>query len=143
MKNSLKEISNKIEEFCKLTGLQYRMDDYSNFISSNNKYPIIWATPTRFRVQAGQVQMIINVAVMNILYDKNDMVKMLSDLLDIVTQLFTYFDDNSQNDTYFVQQIQASEATPFFVGVDNVCGIQADFVFNVMFDSEQGRIQTL
>src|ERR1035437_2435193 len=99
MKNTLFEISNKMQEFADANGgiSEYVMDDYTNFISSNHKYPLLWATPTRMRVQAGQVQFIVNVAIMNILYDKNNMVKMLSDLADSCLQLFTFFDDNSQN----------------------------------------------
>src|ERR1035437_3417804 len=121
MKNTLKEISDNMQEFVTANGgiSQYVMDDYSNFVSSNYKYPLLWATPTRMRVQAGQVQFVINVAVMNILYDKNDMVKMLSDLADTVTQLFTFFDDNSQNDTYYVTQQNPAEGTPFFINIDN------------------------
>jgi hypothetical protein len=143
MKNSLKEISNKIEQFCNENAnvSQYVCDDFSNFISSNFRYPLMFCTPSRFRVQAGQVQIVISVGVFNLVYDKNDLIKLISDILDTITQLYTYLDDNSQNDTYYVTQQNPAEGTPFLIGgTDNVCGIQMDFVFNVQFSSDQGMI---
>lgn len=140
--NTLQEIDNKIKDFCENRSAvvnEYSSGDFTTFTSSDHRYPLVWATPTRMRLSAGQISFVLNLVVMDIAYDKNDMVKTLSDLSIIVSEILSWLDDDSDNHYYFAEI--ASEFQPFYRGVDNACGWQGDVVFNLSFDSETTKIR--
>jgi len=145
--NSLKSLDDKIKYFCYSASTivkKYISDEASTFVSNNNEYPLIFATPTKMRIQKGQVEYIINLSVLDIVYSNSDKIKILSDLAILVTELITYLDDD-QNSTdnrhYFVSLNEVTEPMAIFSAVDNVCGWQFDLVFKVAFSAIKAAIR--
>jgi hypothetical protein len=133
MINTIKEINDKLQAFVNLSAIvnEYQSGDFSTFNSADHKYPLIYMTPLKFRIQSGMVQFVVNIAVMDLIYDKNDLIKVLSDLGIILTELFIYLTDDAENQQYFITLASVSEFQPWFRGIDNTCGFQGDVTFNL------------
>lgn len=142
MQNSLKEISNKLQYFANNHSNinEYNCDDYTKFSSKDHLYPLLWATPTNLTIQNGIVQYTLNIALMNLVYEHADMIKVLSDLGDIFTQLITYIDEDSENNFYFISLDTPINGLPFFRQIDGVAGFQADVVFTLRFGANTNEI---
>lgn len=140
MVNSLKEIINKIEQFCTVTGIpEFQADDFSKFTSSDHRYPLIWVTPINFVLVNGQATYGLDIAVMDVVYDTNDLMQVLSDLTIILAELQTYIDDDSENCNYFASINSSFE--PFYRGIDNVCGWKGRIDFKTSFQARVSDIR--
>ena len=104
MINTISEITKKIHEFCDKSAIvnQYLEGDFSTFNSQDWHYPLIFVTPIKTRIKDGLVQFVCNIAFMNTIYEKNDLIKILSDLNILITELYIYLSDDSQHDMYFI-----------------------------------------
>jgi hypothetical protein len=141
--NTLKEIQNKLQDFCDNHSQinQFEMDDFTKFASNDIKYPCMWVTPTSMRMQEGKLVFVVNVAMMDIVYDDQDLIKSLSDLAITLTELYAWLTDDADNERYFISLIDISDAQPFFRGVDSVCGWQIDVAFTIGHSYAAGAIR--
>jgi len=143
MINTIKEIDNKLQTFCNLSAIvnEYQSGDFSTFNSADHQYPLIFMTPLKFRIQNGVVQFVSNISFIDLCYEKSDLMKVLSDLAILITELFIYLTDDSDNDMYFITLAQVSEFQPFYRQIDNTCGWQGDVQFNLAINTDSTNIR--
>ena len=133
MINTVNEITKKIKEFCDKSAIvnQYLEGDFSTFNSSDNSYPLIFVTPIKNRITNTLIQFVFNISFIDNCYEKSTLMKILSDLFIIVTELYIYLSDDAENQQYFITLAQPSEFQPFYRGIDNTAGWQMDITFNL------------
>ena len=141
--NTLQEITKKIKEFCDKSAIvnQYLEGDFSLFNSSDWHYPLIFVTPIKNRITNTLIQFIFNVSFIDNCYEKSTLMKILSDLFIIVTELYIYLSDDAENQQYFITLAQPSEFQPFYRGIDNTCGWQGDVTFNLTMNMNVENIR--
>lgn len=142
MDNTLQEIDNKIKEFCdkSLVINEFVFNEFTGeFESQNHNYPLLWATPEKMSIAKGQVSFFISVSVMDTQYEKSDLVKTLSDLAIVLTELLTYVDDDSENFMFY--DVIAGDFLPFSQSIDNVCGWQGSIEFRLKFMASMSEIR--
>lgn len=145
MINTLQQIDKKVRAFCDNDSAivnEYLSGDFSTFNSADHKYPLIFLTPIKTRIQDGQVQFICNISFIDLCYEKSELMKILSDLNILITELFIYLTDDRDNDMYFLTLLTPSEFQPFYRGIDNTCGYQGDVTFKLVLNISVQDIRT-
>jgi len=140
--NTLQEIDDKLKEFAAKSAVisEYQFDEFTgDFTSNNHDYPLFWATPARMRIVNGQVSFFVTLAVMDVQYEKSDLMKTLSDLAIILQEVLTYFDDDSENFMYY--SVISGDFLPFSQGIDNACGWQGEIEFRLKFEANNTAIR--
>ena len=143
MINTLQEIERKVKQFCDESAIvnEFASGDFSLFNSADHKYPLIFLTPIKTRIQNGLVQFVCNISFIDNCYEKSELMKILSDLNILITELFIYLTDDRDNDMYFITLAQPTEAQPFYRGIDNTCGYQSDITFNLAINTSYEDIR--
>jgi hypothetical protein len=143
MINTLIEVDNKIREFCNKSAIvnQYLSGDFSTFNSSDNSYPLIFMSPVKTRVQNGLVQFYCDMNFMDLCYERSNLVKVLSDLNILITELFIYLSDDADNDMYHLTLLTPQEFQSWYRGVDNTCGYAGQIIFNLTMNISTENIR--
>lgn len=143
MENTLKEICNKIEEFVNKHGVlnEYNADDFTKYASSNHKYPLIWNAPTQVKFENGQISYELQLTFAEKMYEKSDLIKVISDTAITVGELMTYLDDRSENCNYYMES--NTNFKPFFRNskVDRTAGWQGTVTIKTGWQSNINNIR--
>lgn len=143
MLNTYEEINRKLEEFTNLITdsalIEYNCDDFTRFSANDHSYPMLWVTPLNMNVVDGQITFIMQLNFMDIVGEKTDMMKTLSDVAITVGECLAYLDDDSDNNNYYASL--TAPFTPFFRQIDNVTGWQGQVSFNLAYPANTELIR--
>jgi hypothetical protein len=144
MINSLKEVVERIRYFC---NVNYNINEFvdgalDEFKPKDHLYPCVYAVPTNLKISNGVAKFIINITLMDLCYDNEDEIKKLSDLSITLSELNTYFDDDSDEFNYFVSLINETTFEAFNGNQDNCLGWQGDVEFTLNYNMNKNRINS-
>lgn len=145
MLNTYEEINNKLKTFVDNISdsvlIEYNSDDFTKFNSDDHSYPMLWATPIRMSVVEGQITFIISISIMDIVGEKSEMMKTLSDTAITVGELMSWIDDDSDNLNYFVSL--TADFEPFLKDRtnDKVTGWQGQLTFRLAYPANTELIR--
>jgi hypothetical protein len=138
---TLKNVLNDVESFCNQHDViqEFNNGDFTDYQSNDHKYPLVWLSPTASNTQSGQNTYRFNLAVMSIVYNNQDKMKVLSDCQILLAEILSYF--NADNDTlrYFMKT--TGSFSPFYDSIDNSTGWQGDVEIVVPFSYDYNKIR--
>jgi hypothetical protein len=141
MINTLNEIKNKVEYFC---NQNYNIKDFDDDVShpfkaEDHNFPLLYYAPLSTRIKNGVIIFVINIALMDLCYDKKDIVSTLSDLSITLTELKSYFNDDNE-ELYFSSLLTDTSFKSFKNEENNTVGWNGNIEFQVNFNMNKNRI---
>jgi len=141
MVNTLNEIKNKVEYFCTQ---HYNIKDFDDDVSSpfdveGHAFPLLFYAPESTRIRNGVINYSITISLMDLCYDKSELVSILSDLSITLTEFKTFFDDDN-DELFFSTLLNDTTFNSFKNEENNTVGWSGTIDFSVSFNMNKNKI---